>query len=260
MIVEPDHDDPECANVMIDATIAGRPYRFVLDTGSPRTHVVADDFTTTLVKRGAHASSGVFSSTSNPLVTLPELRVGSAVQGSIEAVLVDPSQSGVHNLLGMDVLKNYSWHFRFDTETLIIETAQSSDGMRPLTMDSVSHPYVDLSWQNAIARCVWDSGAGITVVDRAFWSSHPGMFHESGTSLPTDANGLQVEVPTFVMAEVEMGGALFAPHKVAVVDLSQANAELDRPMDFLLGYTTLNQANWLFDFPAKQWRVIRHRL
>lgn len=245
---------------MVDATIAGRPYRFVLDTGSPRTHVVADDFTTTLVRHGAHASSGVFSSSINPLVTLPEFAVGSAVQDSVEAVLVDPSQSEVHNLLGMDVLKSYCWHFRFDTQTLIIETAQSSDGMRPLTMGAVSHPYVELSWQNAVAQCVWDSGAGITVVDRAFWSKHRGMFHEAGTSLGTDANGLQVEVPTFVMAEVEIGAERFAPHKVAVVDLSQANAELDRPMDLILGYTTLNQANWLFDFPAKQWRVNRHRL
>lgn len=260
MIVEPDLDDPECANVMVDASIAGRPYRFVLDTGSPRTHVVADDFTTTLATRGTHTSSGVFSSSSNTLVTLPELAVGSAAQGSVEAVLVDTSQSEARNLLGMDVLKSHCWHFKFDEQTLTVETAKSSNAKRPLTMDAVSHPYVELSWQNAIAQCVWDSGAGITVVDRAFWSEHPDMFHEAGTSLGIDANGLQVEVLTFVMAEVEIGGELFARHKVAVVDLSQANAELDRPMDLLLGYTTLNQANWLFDFPAKRWCVNRHRL
>ena len=50
MIVEPDRDDPGCANVMVDGTIAGRPYRFVLDTGTARTHVVADNFTTTLAR------------------------------------------------------------------------------------------------------------------------------------------------------------------------------------------------------------------
>ena len=32
LIVEPDSDDPECAEVMVDGSIAGRPYRFVLDT------------------------------------------------------------------------------------------------------------------------------------------------------------------------------------------------------------------------------------
>lgn len=85
------------------------------------------------------------------------------------------------------------------------------------------------------------------------------MFDEAGTSLGTDGNGVHVEMPTFLMAEVEIGGELFARHKVAVVDLSQANATLDRPMDLILGYTTLNQANWLFDFPAKRWSVTRRR-
>ncbi|MEO6472575.1 MAG: retropepsin-like aspartic protease [Aeromicrobium sp.] len=258
MIVTPDRDDPECANVMVDATIAGRPYRFVLDTGSPRTHIVADEFTATLARCGTHASSGVFSSSSNPFVTLPDLTIGTAPQGKVEAVSVDPSQSDVRNLLGMDVLKRHCWHFRFDTQTLTIETARSLDGMRTLIMDAVFHPYVELSWHNAIAQCVWDSGADITVVDRAFWLKHPGMFHEVGSSLGIDANGVQFEVLTFAMAEVEIGGQLFAPHKVAVVDLSQANAELDLPMDLVLGYTTLNQANWLFDFPAKRWCVTNH--
>jgi len=42
-----------------------------------------------------------------------------------------------------------------------------------------------------------------------------------------------------------------------VVDLSRANATLDLPMDLILGYTTLRQANWLFDFPAKRWAITR---
>src|ERR1035437_184592 len=108
LIVEPDSDDPECAEVMVDGSIAGRPYRFVLDTGAARTHVVADDFTTTLAKCGQHNSSGVFAVGSNPLVPLPELVVGPMAGSSVDAVLVDAvlvdaTQPGAQNLLGMDV-------------------------------------------------------------------------------------------------------------------------------------------------------------
>lgn len=39
------------------------------------------------------------------------------------------------------------------------------------------------------------------------------------------------------------------------MDLSQANATLAQPMDLIIGYTTLRQANWLFDFPAQGWGV-----
>jgi len=42
-----------------------------------------------------------------------------------------------------------------------------------------------------------------------------------------------------------------------VVDLSQANDTLDQPMDLILGYATLRQANWRLDFPAKQWAITR---
>ena len=34
LIIEPDPDDPDFANVLVDATIAGRPYRLILDTGA----------------------------------------------------------------------------------------------------------------------------------------------------------------------------------------------------------------------------------
>ena len=48
LIVEPDPDDPDCAAVMVDGTIAGRPYRFILDTGAARTQVEADEYTAAL--------------------------------------------------------------------------------------------------------------------------------------------------------------------------------------------------------------------
>jgi hypothetical protein len=38
LIIEPDLDDPDCAEVLVDGTVAGRPYRFLLDTGAARTH------------------------------------------------------------------------------------------------------------------------------------------------------------------------------------------------------------------------------
>ena len=49
-------------------------------------------------------------------------------------------------------------------------------------------------------------------------------------------------------------GAQIAPamgHADAV-DLSQVNSTLEFPMDLILGYPTIGQADWLFDFPAKR--------
>jgi hypothetical protein len=33
------------------------------------------------------------------------------------------------------------------------------------------------------------------------------------------------------------------------------NASIEIPMDLILGYSTLRKANWVFDFPRKQWAI-----
>ncbi|MBZ0289725.1 MAG: hypothetical protein K8I30_19030, partial [Anaerolineae bacterium] len=96
---------------------------------------------------------------------------------------------------------------------------------------------------------------GITVVDMAFVQKHPDYFQESGQSSGTDSAGTTVQTPMFIMAETTIGTQRFTPHKVAGVDLSPVNATLDRPMNLILGYSTLRQANWIFDFPGKRWAI-----
>jgi hypothetical protein len=50
--------------------------------------------------------------------------------------------------------------------------------------------------------------------------------------------------------------SLFGRHQAAVVDLSHANSTIELPMDLILGYPTLRQADWLIDFPASRWTVM----
>lgn len=64
-----------------------------------------------------------------------------------------------------------------------------------------------------------------------------------------------METPLFIMTSPIIGNYAFSPHKVAGVDLSHVNSHTDIPMDLILGYTTLRQANWLFDFPRKRWAI-----
>jgi hypothetical protein len=35
------------------------------------------------------------------------------------------------------------------------------------------------------------------------------------------------------------------------------NATIEVPMDLILGYSTLNKAHWLFDFPGQRWAVLK---
>lgn len=240
---------------MVDGTIDGHPYRFVVDTGAARTHVVADAFTSGFPSLRRHDSSGAFAASNDVLIELPDVTVGSMHRGPIEVVRLPVGQPGGRNLLGMDVLKAYRCHFLFDQQRLVVGHSEPGGISHDLRMDHVAHPYVDVRFPDSTAQTVWDSGAGITVVDQGFLMRHAKWFRRASFSVGTDATGAQVETPTFIMAETSIGGVAFASHRVAAVDLSPANAALTEPMDMILGYTTLRQASWLFDFPAQRWAV-----
>jgi hypothetical protein len=47
LIIKPDEEDVEAAEVLVDGTIGGYEYRFLLDTGAARTSVTFDDYTST---------------------------------------------------------------------------------------------------------------------------------------------------------------------------------------------------------------------
>ena len=257
LIVELDEDDPQCAVVLVDGTISGHCYRFVLDTGAARTQVIADSLTDALETSGMHSSHGVFSKSTQRMVRLPDLEVGPLRSSTIDASVAPDAHGDVHPLVGMDLLSDHRLHFCFDSGVLVVDGAPEGDELHQLALDDVSHLYVDASWPSAVASCVWDSGAGMTIVDEAFWIRHSDLFRPVRSSQGTDASGVQQGSTTYEVSSPRIGGHLFAPHHVAVVDLSAPNSTLTRPMDMILGYPTLRQANWYFDIPLRLWSITR---
>jgi predicted aspartyl protease len=256
LIIEAEPDDPGCATVMVDGTVAGRPYRFILDTGAARTQLEADEYTCTLGAGPGESSSGAFASHCDPIVTVTDLAVGSLRVATLDVTRVSPVPPQLRNLLGMDVLRRCRCLFRLEAALLDVEAPAGYQAGRDLRMDSRGHVYVDVSWPGVTAQACWDTGAGITIVNRGFWLAHPRLFEEIGTSVGTDATGATLETPVVLLAEAVIGGRSFGRHKAAVVDLSQANSTIELPMDLILGYPTLRQADWLFDFPANRWTVM----
>jgi predicted aspartyl protease len=256
LIIHAEPDDPDCATIMVDGTVAGRPYRFILDTGAARTQLEADEYTCTLVATPGENSSGAFASHSDPIVTVTDVAVGPLRVATLDVTRVSPIPPQLRNLLGMDVLRRCCCLFRLEAGLLDVEAPTDYQAERNLRMDSRGHVYVDVDWPGVTAQGCWDTGAGITIVNRDFWLAHPRLFEKIGTATGTDATGATLETPVVLMAEVVIGGCSFRKHKAAVVDLSHANSLIELPMDLILGYPTLCQADWLFDFPANRWTVM----
>ena len=257
--LEHDPDDPDCAVPFADGTVAGRPYRFLLDTGAARTTMAADEYTAALPTVGQQGSHGAFGALSETIVTVTDVTVGPLHAPSLAVARTDLAGSGVPCLVGMDLIGRYCCHFRFGAG--IVDVGPPEGGRVPaaaLHTDARGHAYVDVRWPGTpglSGYANWDSGAGITIVHEGFWLAHRELFTEAGTTVGTDASGTQLETPLVLMSGPVIGGRLFAPCKAAVVDLSAANATVERPMDLVLGYPLWSQADWLFDFPARTWAL-----
>ncbi len=256
VILEHDPDDQDCAVPFADGTVAGRPYRFLLDTGAARTRMAADEYTTTLQPAGTGGGHGAFGPVTETIVTVTDVSVGPMRAPSLDVTLAAGAAHGAPCLLGMDLIGRYRCHFRLAAG--VVEVGALAVGTAPLYTGSRGHVYVDVGWPDAAGvsgSANWDSGAGITIVNEGFWLAHRELFADLGTTEGTDASGARVATPLVLMSGPVIGGRSFAPHKAAVVDLSAANATLDRPMDLILGYPTWSQAGWIFDFPGRTWAL-----
>jgi hypothetical protein len=260
LIIKPDEDDAEAAEVLVDGTIGGNPYRFLLDTGAAGSCVRLDDYTATFESVGKSTSSGVFAKSSSDRVTVPTIEVGPISRKNFTLTRQAETEVDVRNLIGMDLLKDLRCHFLFNENRVMVNSnaeAEVGYNLQELFLDSRFHPYVEVEFGAAKGNAVWDTGAGITVVDLSFIKKFPDFFQEVGHSTGTDSSGFKLETPMFTMAATTIANNIFPPHKVAGVDLSLVNSTIEVPMDLILGYSTLSKANWLFDFPGKRWAITK---
>ncbi|MGA9533742.1 MAG: aspartyl protease family protein [Anaerolineales bacterium] len=260
LIIVPDEAEPGAAAVMVDGSIGSQPYRFLLDTGAATTTVVFDDHTAKLPVTGRKSSSGVFGQSADDLITVPHLTAGPISKRDFQIARLAQGAEARDNLLGMDCLKDAGWHFDFGRgkggRIELLEGMQD-DSWEELYMDAKSHPYVEVGLDGTTLDAVWDTGAGVTVVDESLVAQHPTCFHPSGTSSGTDSSGATVETEMWMVEGLTIGGKMFRQHKVATVDLSHVNVGLELPMSLILGFTTLILSPWSMDFPGRRWRLGR---
>ena len=258
LVIQPDEEEPEAAEVLVDGSVGGRHYRFLLDTGAAKSAILSDDYTATFAAIGQHTSSGVFAGGSEDEVIAPTIEVGPIVRRDFPVTRLAENIPQRRNLIGMDLLKGYRCHFLFDENRVEIDGDDlPGASFYDLALDSRFHPYVPLCFGAVTASTVWDTGAGITVADRGFVARHPALFQPAGQSQGTDATGATVATPIFTMLGATVSDLELPPLRVAGVDLSGVNATIETPMDLILGYNLLRWANWLMDFPRGRWAITK---
>jgi hypothetical protein len=255
LILKFDEQDEDDAEICVAGTIGARPYTFLLDTGAAVTSLVWDDYTGQLPRQGRHQSSGILGDIEDDLVTIHDLQVGSLTKESATVTRLTHNQPQARSLIGMDLLHDICCHFLF-SENRVVFAPAPVDGLNDLFLDDKFHPYVPVTCDGETAPAVWDTGASLTCVDVGFIANHPDAFEPAGQSGGTDASGSSIETPLYWMRGFACGGHAFSIHKVVGIDLSFVNSRIEHPMTMILGYSTLYQADWVFDFPGRKWGIL----
>lgn len=247
------------AEILVDGIIEGENYSFLLDTGAARTSVKTDVYISKYNSIGEFQGNGVFSSSREEKIVIPNIKVGPIIKENFIIYRTNINVEHTRNLLGMDFLKEHSYYFYFDDNKVVVNQSNKLErgNFEDLVLDRKGYqPYIIVKYGKTEARAVWDTGAGITVVDLNFIRDNPGYFEEIGTSEGTDSTGHSMNTPMFLMSTTIIGNYEFPIHKVVGVDLSHVNSRADIKMDLILGYSTLSKANWFLDFPKKKWSII----
>jgi hypothetical protein len=259
LIIRPDTDDPDAAEVLVEGTLGGRPYTFLLDTGAAMSAVACDDYTSRFEVVSSRESNSAFSRGSQEIVKVPEISLSPIKKINIEMARFPAGVPGRRNLIGMNLLKDHALLFDFKHNRVEVDpTPPVPDaGLRPLTTSTRSHPFVEVDFGGVVAKAVWDTGAGMTVVGADYVQANPDLFRSMGATHGTDSQGSGAETPLLAMKACRIGGARFPAHKVAQIDLTNISQGSGARIDMILGYNIMRRANWYFDFPNKKWAVVR---
>lgn len=259
LTIQQDEEEPSAAEVLVQADVDGRPYTFLLDTGAARSSLRLNQHTQSYKAVASATSSGLFGPQSFDVIEVERLKLAGLELAGFQVHRQREASGYRHNLIGMDLLRQHRCLFLFDEGKLILDPddpVQVEAQFQPLLMDDRGHPYLQPRLGECEAFATWDSGAGVTVVDQGFIEANPNHFEKSGTSQGTDSSGASQPTPMYLMTGAVLGQFEFAAHRAAGVDLSHINRDLERPMDLVLGFTTLRLANWYFDFPQLQWAIV----
>lgn len=155
-----------------------------------------------------------------------------------------------YDVLGQDVLTQFCCHYQFANRTLFLDSTPIADGQE-IFIDAGRHVYLDADWarraDTVTAAAVFDTGASITLIDTAFANSHPELVTNFSTTTGTDAVGTTMETPMAWLNGPRILCHSFARSPAAIVDLTEANSRLAKPMDLILGWPLISQADWLID-------------
>jgi hypothetical protein len=162
------------------------------------------------------------------------------------------------NTLGVSFFKDQSFALNFSSGTLTFtrEPIAVGESLR-LKLHPKGHVFLPISIQQKPYFGLFDTGAWPTAVDLSFVESHPDLFEFRGLA-PTpiqDAAGNVFRAKRFLVKDLKLGSLDLSGSLILAWDFGPLRTFLGEDAPFVLGLSTLMQADWWFDLRSGEGRL-----
>lgn len=161
-------------------------------------------------------------------------------------------------LVGAQVVARRGFVLRFSEPASLTVDGPAPQGSTYalLPFDKDKHLLMKASIGGGAMKALFDTGAGITEIDRGYVAAHPKDFSLMGTMRIAGRPDAEV----YEAASLSLGGLRFDKVAVLAADFSFFKKKTGRDdLRLLLGYNVITRADWYFDLARRRWIVSNRR-
>lgn len=241
--------------VVFDCAFDGSLGDCDLDTGAgDKIAVPADDFFSDYPAADeARSHDGLGERRRAHYIRVQKLELGGVDFGPLSAKRVDRAPQPIPRLIGPQALarRGFSMNFELSRE-LVVDGPAPDRPWQWLALDSDKHLLIDAAFGAEPMRALFDTGAGITYVDRDYAAAHKADLELVGYL----AVAGRPDEPIYRAAALTIGGRRFEKVEVVPMDFAYMRQQTEEPkLSLLLGYNVITRADWHFDLARKKWSV-----
>lgn len=250
--VEVEHGGLGSGKVFVTARFDGHDLRCLLDTGANGSSVAGDAFGQYPVVGQARAKGAA-----NVASTDPEIEVGATQLGPLHAEKLHVTRlPGETGTIGMDLLGQRPFTLQFGPQPSLTWDDPRLPPSLPGLQQHLGEISLPVTLAGRPARALWDTGAGLTCVDRQLPERLPKAFtFVQEVNGGKDSTGQAVPMKLYKLDALQVGPERFHDLAVLAIDFSVIHEHLAPDLEILLGFNAITEADWSFDPARRLWAV-----
>ncbi|MFI5363338.1 MAG: hypothetical protein ACHQ49_15330 [Elusimicrobiota bacterium] len=246
--------------IFVSCGFDGQGQTCLFDTGSNVCLVKADDFFGKYPAQGQRCSQGASGAkVCSDVINIGDLKVGGVDFGALQALRRTPQSCGGaggpqlpsylvgsvwHSMLGHNV------SFDFAAKTMSVDPSQPAPGAQQPMKLVLDNNYLEIPvgfGSAAPVQMLYDTGAGLTVMDQGYVDSNASAFSFVGDTQIQDSSCQKIPVKIYTINSLSVAGNSLSGTYAVAMDLGPVKQALGQDLQGIIGFNAITPFNWWVD-------------